>query len=730
MSRVLLITVRLHEGRYYGAGEWPPSPARLFQALVAGAGLGGPLTLDVTNALAWLEQLDPAIIASPRTNSGQSIRNYVPNNDLDAKTGDQRRIGQIRTQKVIQPRIFDAEIPFLYAWLYATSETDEQQASVVGSLADWLYQFGRGADFAWAWGELLDAQEFEDRLSAYPGVVYRPSVGGDGQALACPASGSLSSLQARYKANSRRFKTVSVGKSIKQLFSQPPKPRFVQIAYETPPSRHVYELRSGTDESSLVAWPLTRSCKLVVAVRDGAVARLRNSMPERSAEIERVLVGRKSDGADDGPTSLRVRIVPLPSIGHQHVDREIRRILVEVPAACPLRADDVDWAFSGLNPFDPETGEAIDVILTPSDDESMLAHFDARNRVSRVWRTVTPAALPEPAMRRRIDPTRKSAEAKNAAERAAEQERAAATVFQALRHAEVGARPIEIHVQREPFGKGDRVEAFALGTRFTKQRLWHVELILDRAVPGPLVIGDGRFLGLGVMEPVQRQQGVHALGVESGLVGAIEPTEISRALRRAVMARVQAVIGVSTSLPAFFSGHEQDGSIAHSTRSPHLAFSFDPVESRLLIVAPHVLARRVATPQELGYLQILEAAVADFRELRAGSAGLLALRPSYFAPDSDPLFAPSRDWESITPYQVTRHAKRSNAADALSEDLCAECCRRGLPRPRVTAHGARGVPGVGLVGHARLTFEVAVDGPIILGKSRHLGGGLFVGGGR
>jgi CRISPR-associated protein Csb2 len=32
-----------------------------------------------------------------------------------------------------------------------------------------------------------------------------------------------------------------------------------------------------------------------------------------------------------------------------------------------------------------------------------------------------------------------------------------------------------------------------------------------------------------------------------------------------------------------------------------------------------------------------------------------------------------------------------------------------------------------LVGSARLTFEAAVEGPIILGRSRHLGGGLFVG---
>ena len=41
MSHGLVIHVHLHEGRYHGEGDWPPCPARLFQALVAAAGLQG-----------------------------------------------------------------------------------------------------------------------------------------------------------------------------------------------------------------------------------------------------------------------------------------------------------------------------------------------------------------------------------------------------------------------------------------------------------------------------------------------------------------------------------------------------------------------------------------------------------------------------------------------------------------------------------------------------------------
>src|SRR5262245_36726083 len=60
MTRYLTIHVRAHEGRYHGDGDDPPSPFRLFQALVAGAGISGPLDGQTKSALAWLEGLPDA----------------------------------------------------------------------------------------------------------------------------------------------------------------------------------------------------------------------------------------------------------------------------------------------------------------------------------------------------------------------------------------------------------------------------------------------------------------------------------------------------------------------------------------------------------------------------------------------------------------------------------------------------------------------------------------------
>lgn len=505
----LLITVRFHDGRYHGAGDWPPSPARLFQALVAGAGLAGPIDLEkFERSLQWIEEREPPIIAFPAMVDGQSFKNYVPSNDLDAVGGDVRRIGSVRTVKPIRPRLFDAGTALLYAW--TLEDEEEGHALAICSLAERLYQFGCPVDMAWAWGELIDNEELDRRLLDYPGPVFRPSDGGSGGTLACPQAGSLRSLKERYAANMRRFQTGGVGKAARQIFSQAPKPRFAQVAYNAPPVRRIYELRALSREAPFGAWPLAQASQLVVWLRNRGAERLRQALPHRASEIERSLVGRKADGADSGPTSLRVKIVPLPSIGHHHADHGIRRVLLEVPPGCPLRADDVHWAFSGLDVVDSETGEVLDLILTPSADETMLEHYGvADGAASRVWRTVTPAVLPESAGRRRIDPARMAIEPKDGSERVLETWRAANAVTSALRHAEVRVKAEVLRFQREPFERnGERVEAFAPGTRFPKERLWHIEIAFSAPISGPLVIGDGRFLGLGLMAPLRGVQSV------------------------------------------------------------------------------------------------------------------------------------------------------------------------------------------------------------------------------
>jgi CRISPR-associated protein Csb2 len=65
---------------------------------------------------------------------------------------------------------------------------------------------------------------------------------------------------------------------------------------------------------------------------------------------------------------------------------------------------------------------------------------------------------------------------------------------------------LDVVVQREPFqSHGARAEVFAPATRFAKERLWHVAIKFAEPVQGPLVLGDGRFLGLGVLAPTMNR---------------------------------------------------------------------------------------------------------------------------------------------------------------------------------------------------------------------------------
>jgi CRISPR-associated protein Csb2 len=146
-----------------------------------------------------------------------------------------------------------------------------------------------------------------------------------------------------------------------------------------------------------------------------------------------------------------------------------------------------------------------------------------------------------------------------------------------------------------------------------------------------------------------------------------------------------------------------------------------------LVVAPHALDHRQPTSQERRHWAVLDKALVDFAQLRAGAAGCLQLRAIALSPENDDLLAPSRLWESATRYLVTHHAKRVGAERAVMEDLRVECRRRGLPAPAmVQPLEMNAIPGLGLTARVRLTFQTAIKGPVLLGRSRYHGGGLFM----
>ena len=316
MPQSLLIAVRFHEGRYHGQADrfgdedgWPPSPGRLFQALVAGAARGATIRVEDRRALEWLERLGPPRIAAPAIRRGRAVRRFVPNNDLDSVGGDPARVGEIRVGKQWRPCFFDPEVPVLYVWNIGS---DVAEGARICSIATRLYQLGRGIDMAWASGQVLDEDEADAALASHPGVLRTP--GGAGM-TATPHPGTLASLADRYRRKRERLTTVGTGRKSRQLFTQPPKASFVHTGYDAPARSLHFELR--TSERGFAPQALASAAPLLTGLRDAAARRLQDALPENAELFERLIVGR---GAGPRDLAQRIRLVPVPSIGTEHTD--------------------------------------------------------------------------------------------------------------------------------------------------------------------------------------------------------------------------------------------------------------------------------------------------------------------------------------------------------------------------------------------------------------------------
>ncbi len=743
MSQSLLISVRFHEGRYHGQQDgfsealgWPPSPARLFQALVAGAACGAKLDPRDLQAFRWMENLHAPTIASPRIRRGRSVKLFVPNNDLDTVGGDPAQVAKIRAAKHWRPSFFDPRVPLHYLYSF---EAGADEAGQICKIAKKLYQLGRTFDIAWAEGQVLSTDSALRLLEQYQGVVRTPR--GEGT-TPVPHTGTLDSVMLRYSRKRERLQTVVEGRKARQLFSQPPKASFGRVGYDSPPRRLHFELRTASGD--FAPRPLAFSAPLIDGLKKSATRRLQDALPEQSALFERMILGRDAGPADltmrarasrpDIPTNswrdagpadltMRARVIPVPSIGTTHTDPSIRRIVVEAPNECPIQLGDLRWALAGVQPFSPSTGEVWPGALVSTADSRMADRF---TRPSKVFRSITPLALPE-APRRRIH----ASESKKGAERGNEDQHATHALLQALRHAGIRTPPTDVRFQREPFHRrGVPAEEFAAGTRFSKHALWHVEIRFPEPVGGPLVVGNGRYTGLGLLEPVEeRREGIAVfnLSIPRPLDQKARQTLLLH-LRRALMAVARYETGQVGQL---FSGHDLDGRPARTGTHEHVFLSSDVLDDmpglvRLIVAAPWVCDR--STPAIARKRLEFEKVVHKFTDLRAGSLGRFESLQGAFLQDGDPVIGPALAWISRTPYVSTRHLKkREDPSTSIEANFVGECARRGLPRPKsvqvssvtVGPHGGR--PAAMLKAH----FSVAVRGPLMLGRASHLGGGLF-----
>jgi CRISPR-associated protein Csb2 len=509
------IDVTLFHPRWHGTGDWPPSWFRLFQGLLAGASGARWVAEDDSaqrdTVFQWLETLAPPVILAPRKHQLSAITTYVPNNDLDAIGNDVLRVAELRVPKREAPVELVGSSTFTYAW---RRSGDEALPLLLFDIVNRLHTFGKGVDPAFASVRVIDDDEFDRLCAESDRVVHRPAEPGaqhrEQSGLPCPIPGSLKSLQVRYKATTSRF--ISEAKGL-IYFRQPPKALSSYVPYDVEDRVLMFDLASNEPEStSLIPVRPESAISVVTAVRDLLLARLGTAY-RTTLDLDRFIAGR---GATAQDVDRRLKIIPLPSIGPEHADGAIRRVAVVLPANAPIAEDDVRWALSGQTLVSPESalfGKSwlLDPRLVESRDRGMLRHYGygkLRDR-SNEWESVTPVVLPLVRRRGRLSGSERLV-----------QEREAAQAFRtALRHAGVNTAPTAISIRREPFAaRVPSAERFE-GGRFEARRLYHVRASFASDLEGLLTIGDGRWLGLGLL---RRRPPTSKVGDVQGPTAALE----------------------------------------------------------------------------------------------------------------------------------------------------------------------------------------------------------------
>lgn len=313
-------------------------------------------------------------------------------------------------------------------------------------------------------------------------------------------------------------------------------------------------------------------------------------------------------------------------------------------------------------------------------------------------------------------------------ERLNEEAQACVAITQALRHAGVRVRPSAIHVQREPFQrKGVRAEQFVTAPRFSKHALWHAELRFHEPIKGPLLIGNGRFVGLGLFEPVvERRHDVVAFGLKRPIPNE-DRSALMQHLRRALMSIAR---DERERVATLFSGHEPDGQRDREGHHAHVFLAADnPWDehehiTRLLVAAPWAADHRARRGDAIRFDTVTSGLV----QLHAGRLGRFDGLVAEPVEEGDPLIGPALIWTTKTPYASTRYLKKhDDPTETIKTDVVTECGRRGLPRPEeVTLSDVHvGPKGGKPTAEVSLRFAVAVRGPILIGRNSHSGGGLF-----
>lgn len=501
MAEYLCISVTFLDRRFHGRGdggepEWPPSPLRLMQAIVAANGdqVGDEGELDA--ALSWMENQPPPTIIAPAFAQGAAYCLSVPNNAMDlvgkawAKgnyfgTGDASPATH-RTMKTVRPiHLVDGDTVH---YLWPLDDPASAPINVLACAAQRLVALGWGIDLVVGRAGRVTSAD----LTEIPGQMWKPTVAMTSLTLRTPRPGALQALEERYRAFLNRMGDDG-------LIPVPPLTQFDIVSYRRLsdpifPPHAVFELRRDND--SFFTYPQRRLVHIAGMARHMA-KRVMQVAPPADVDgrwIERYVVGHQQD---DAAEHRQFSYLPLPSIGHPHADQAVRRLMIAAPIGDDAWLEHLARRLEGQQLI-PERGDEFGDAGPPTlirirHDKVAIRYTAAANR----WASVTPVILPGHDDRK-PDKTRKLIEtalAQSGIEQPCTFEWSAFSRFRKSYSAHK-------YDKRGP-------EKGTIGYIRPKHLLTQtaVHLVIEfkdgLKVPGPIAVGAGRHCGLGMMAGIE-----------------------------------------------------------------------------------------------------------------------------------------------------------------------------------------------------------------------------------
>jgi CRISPR-associated protein Csb2 len=471
-----LLTGLYRAGLPDGRGaEWPPHPERIFSALAQAWGDGGCDPAE-RGALEWLEKQDaPSIEADSddewAERSAPTV--FVPPND--ARGFD---IGVLPDRRPRQARSFRAAVPTdRFVRLYWTEAVPSGQSrAALDDLALRVASLGHSSS--------LVRFAFVDNQQANPERGWQPGPNGP-RLLRVPHEGRLARLVRWHTAEER----PGLGASAR--YSSP-----TDRAGLRPVKSSIF----GAEDEWFVfedAGGLRPDLLACAHVAHRVRAALMKLGPQPPSEI---LSGHLENGA--ATAEPHVAVLPLANVGWSHATGDLLGFAVVLPRATDsVGLDKVLRALAAFAHLDQEEPCAqlsfnagswkLEHVATPSRRSLQPRRWC---RSARVWASATPVLLdrfPEHG-----DVVEESRIVAAACRNIGLPE---PVEIELHKHSAVKAAP-SAYPARRSSARADW--SFPAGAKFASRPRRHVVLRFDQPVTGPVVLGAGRFHGLGLCLPI------------------------------------------------------------------------------------------------------------------------------------------------------------------------------------------------------------------------------------